>query len=57
MPEGIVALRINAETGLRDENSALTDYFYAEFLPRGRDEGLAPASQAQPARDIRDQLF
>jgi penicillin-binding protein 1A len=55
MPEGIISARINAETGLRDEGSALTDYFYAEFPPRGRDESLVPAGQ--PARDIRDQLF
>ena len=55
MPDGIVAVRVNAESGLRDESSGLTDYFYAEFPPRGRDESLVPVGQ--PARDIRDQLF
>jgi len=55
MPEGIVAVRIAADTGLRDEGGSLTEYFYAEFPPRGRDDGLAPAGQ--PARDVRDQLF
>ncbi len=55
MPEGIVAVKVNAESGLRDENSSLTDYFYAEFPPRGRDDSLVPAGQ--PPRDIRDQLF
>ncbi len=56
MPEGIVAVRINAESGLRDDSSSLVDYFYAEFPPRGRgEESLVPAGQ--PPRDIRDQLF
>ena len=55
LPEGIVAARINADSGLRDEGGGITEYFFAEFLPRGRDDGLVPAGQ--PARDIRDQLF
>jgi hypothetical protein len=55
MPEGIVAAKVNAESGLRDEGSSLTDYFYAEFPPRAREESLVPVGQ--PARDIRDQLF
>jgi len=55
MPDGIVTMKINADTGLRDEQNGITDYFYAEFLPRGRDEGLATGGQ--PSRDIRDQLF
>ena len=55
MPSGIVAVKINADSGLRDEGSGLTDYFYAEFPPRARDESLVPVGQ--PARDIRDQLF
>jgi len=55
MPDGIITAKINAETGLRDEYGSLTEYFYTEFPPRGREEGLVPSSQ--PARDIRDQLF
>ena len=56
MPEGILAARVNAESGLRDDNASLVEYFYTEFPPRGRgDEALAPAGQS--ARDIRDQLF
>ncbi len=57
MPEGVVAVRIQAESGLRDDSSALTEYFYSEFPPRGRDESLAPAASGAPAKDIRDQIF
>jgi penicillin-binding protein 1A len=60
MPGGVVAVRINPESGLRDEGSSLVDYFFGEFTPRGgREEsagtGLVPAGQ--PSRDIRDQIF
>jgi hypothetical protein len=54
MPEGIVALTINPDSGLRDDASGLTEYFYSEFVPRGRDDSLAPG---KTGRDIRDQLF
>ncbi|NDP41470.1 MAG: penicillin-binding protein 1A [Aromatoleum sp.] len=54
-PDGIVTVHINPDTGLRDDTSALTDYFYSEFPPRGRDDSLAP--QGHPGKDIRDQLF
>jgi penicillin-binding protein 1A len=54
MPAGIVALPINAETGLRDDAGGLTEYFFAEFPPRGRDEGLVPGKSG---KDVRDQLF
>jgi penicillin-binding protein 1A len=54
MPDGIVALTINAETGLRDDAGTLTDYFLAEFPPRRRDDSFVPG---KAAKDIRDQLF
>lgn len=53
MPSGIVAMTINSETGLRDEGG-LTEYFFAEFPPRGRDDSMSPG---KAGKDIRDQLF
>jgi penicillin-binding protein 1A len=55
MPDGILAVKINPDSGLRDDNGSLTEYFYAEFPPRGREDSPAPG--AAPSRDIRDQLF
>ena len=56
VPDGIIAVKINPDTGLRDDSgSGLVDYFFSEFPPRSRDEGLGPA--ASPGKDIRDQLF
>ncbi len=60
-PPNVVSLRINPESGLRDDSSSLSDWFYAEFTPRAREaEAFAPAAAATPgatARDTRDQLF
>ena len=57
-PEGIIAARINTETGLHDEGGTLIEYFLAEFPPRGRDDGMGPAGAAgQPGKDIREQIF
>jgi penicillin-binding protein 1A len=55
MPDGIVTVKINPDTGLRDDQRGISEFFYSEFLPRGRDEGLLPGGA--PTRDIRDQLF
>ena len=54
MPSGVVAVTINPETGLRDEGGGLTEYFFAEFPPRGRDDTMG---SGKPGKDIRDQLF
>ena len=54
MPNGIIAVSINAESGLREESGGLTEYFLAEFPPRSRDDSLAPV---KTGKDIRDQLF
>ena len=56
MPDGIAAVKINPDTGLRDDTGGgLTDFFFSEFPPRARDESLAPLGA--PGKDIRDQLF
>ena len=58
MPDGVISVRINQETGLRDDAGTVSEYFLAEFPPRSRDEGLGTqGSPGQPARDIREQLF
>jgi penicillin-binding protein 1A len=57
-PEGIIAARINTETGLHDEGGTLIEYFLAEFPPRGRDDSMGPSGAAgQPGKDIREQIF
>ena len=54
MPDGVVGVKVNAETGLRDDGG-LTEFFFSEFPPRGREESLTPTGT--PVKDIRDQLF
>jgi len=66
-PPNVVSMRINAESGLRDDSSNISDWFYAEFTPRAREDAFAPAAAASasaapaapgaPTRDARDQLF
>jgi penicillin-binding protein 1A len=57
VPDGVISVRINADTGLRDESSSISEYFFAEFPPRGGGEGLAPSTPGKAAPDVRDQLF
>jgi penicillin-binding protein 1A len=69
MPAGIAVVQINPESGLRDDASSLSEYFFSEFPPRPRDDTLAapapgqptqpgqPGTPAPPGRDIRDQIF
>jgi penicillin-binding protein 1A len=55
-PDGILVAHINAETGLRESEGGLSEYFYAEFPPRQREDALAPPG-AQTPREVRNQLF
>jgi len=54
MPEGILSVPINAESGLRDDAGTITEYFLTEFPPRRRDDSFVPS---KTGKDIRDQLF
>ncbi|MEO8345154.1 MAG: penicillin-binding protein 1A [Betaproteobacteria bacterium] len=56
-PDGVISVRINADTGLRDDSSGLSEWFYAEFPPRGREESLAPAAGGRTGQEVREQLF
>ncbi len=53
-PDGVISVRVNASTGLRDDIAGVPEIFYSEFPPR-RDDALAGPVPA--GRDIRDQLF
>ena len=57
VPDGVISVRINEVTGLRDDAGGLSEWFFAEFPPRGRDETLAPAVPGRTPQDVRDQLF
>ena len=56
-PDGVVSLRINADSGLRDDSSNLSEYFYSEFTPRARDDGLAATTPTRSPQEVRDQIF
>jgi len=56
-PDSVVSVRINAETGLRDDSSSVSEWFYAEFPPRGRDDALTPAAGGRTGQEVREQLF
>jgi membrane carboxypeptidase/penicillin-binding protein len=60
-PDGVVQVRINEATGLRDDTSATSDWFYAEAVPRMGDTAFVPVPQpGQPGRtaqDVRNQIF
>ena len=53
----MVALRVNPDTGLRDDASSVSEYFFAEYPPAGRGEGLAAPVPGRTTQDVRDQLF
>lgn len=57
-PAGVVAVRIDPDTGLRvgDGQAGVTDYFYHEFLPP--DEASAGGlTRSGPSEEVRNQLF
>jgi penicillin-binding protein 1A len=56
-PPGVVQVRINDATGLRDDASTTSDWFYAETVPRVRDDTFAPVQPGRTAQDVRNQIF
>jgi penicillin-binding protein 1A len=58
-PPGVLALRVNPETGLRvtDGESGVLDFFYQEFVPPEGGAASAPSVGERPAEEVRNQLF
>jgi penicillin-binding protein 1A len=65
-PPGVVALKVNPETGMRagEGEAGVVDYFYSEFIPAegGGGPGMAAgigggAAGERPAEEVRNQLF
>jgi penicillin-binding protein 1A len=56
-PEGTVSVRVNADTGLRDEAGTISEWFYSEYVPRVREDALAPTAGGRTSQDVRNQLF
>jgi penicillin-binding protein 1A len=56
-PDGVISVRINPDTGLRDDSSNLSEWFLAEFPPRAREDSLTPAAGGRTGQEVRDQLF
>jgi penicillin-binding protein 1A len=58
-PEGVLSLRINADSGLRDDAGSLSEWFFSEYIPRREEPSLArpQASGGRPPQDVRNQLF
>ena len=60
VPEGVVAMRVDPETGLRlaDGERGVIDYFYSEYLPPERETVVGGVTRTNRPRDeVRNQLF
>jgi penicillin-binding protein 1A len=57
LPPGVIAARIDAESGMRSADGALTEYFYQEYTPADRDGTDRAAGVDRSAEEVRNQLF
>jgi penicillin-binding protein 1A len=58
-PEGVVALHVNPDTGLRiaDAQGGVVDYFYQEFLPAAQETLIGGVLGGERPEEVRNQLF
>jgi len=58
-PDGVVALRVNPDTGLRiaDVQAGIVDYFYQEFPPPEHETLLGGVAGGERREEVRNQLF
>ncbi len=59
-PNGVVAVRVNPDTGLRvaDAQTGIVDYFYQEFLPPEHETLVGGVMGGdRPREEVRNQLF
>jgi len=58
-PEGVVALNVSADTGLRvaEAQTGIVDYFYREFLPPAQETVVGGVLGGERPEEVRNQLF
>ena len=58
-PDGIIALHVNPDTGLRvaDAQGGLVDYFYQEFPPPAQETLIGGVVGGERPEEVRNQLF
>jgi penicillin-binding protein 1A len=58
-PDGVVALHVNPDTGLRiaDVQAGVVDYFYQEFPPPEHETLLGGVAGGERREEVRNQLF
>ena len=58
-PAGVVAARVNPDTGLRvdEAGGGVSDYFYQEFLPPEQDNLAGGNLGSRPPEEVKNQLF
>jgi penicillin-binding protein 1A len=56
MPEGVVSVPIDPETGMQLPGSNVKDYFYKEYVPKIESQPVAVPGERTP-EEVRDQLF
>jgi penicillin-binding protein 1A len=58
-PPGVVSVKINPESGLRDPSATgtLAEYFFQEFVPAEQPLPLTGGGAAAPTEEVRNQLF
>ena len=59
-PEGVLAVAINSETGLRDRNAQnpMIEYFYHENLPPEQENETLPVEgERKPQEEVKDQIY
>jgi penicillin-binding protein 1A len=57
VPEGVVSVRIDPETGMQAPDSALGEYFYREFLPGDQPRDTAEQAGTRTVEEVRSQLY
>ncbi|MCI0344222.1 MAG: penicillin-binding protein, partial [Chloroflexi bacterium] len=56
-PAGVVAAKIDPETGLQSPDGLVAEYFYREFLPAESPTATAGPAPVRSTEEVRSQLF
>jgi len=56
VPEGVVSVSVNSDTGQADSDGRITEYFYRENIPAVQKRD-APGDGTRSSEEVKNQLF